>query len=338
MNKLAIAFIGLALSAITASAQIPDSDIANMLKACTIQYGTVTPEPPAGLLYPIWETETMTDTNTTASGLTNVVFVSNKSNIGAGYESWRAFDNVNSCWASTTLPPWIMYDCGVGNSNVCLEVTFDGRASFNVKSFTLSNSMDGVTWVSILTNGGPNDSYSKIWHTTTVNYGRYFKFTYTAGWGDNYARIYELNFSSSDYSTPVMTSDIAPSPYVSGADSTNGHPAWQAFDKDIGKGWASTSGTNHWISMDFNSNVVINAFTIIGIDTVTSITNYSFESSDDASAWNAIDTGSLDIAYTLRQQVRTNNNVTAYRYYRLRDASLATKPTQAWEVTFKHYK
>ena len=47
MNKLAIAFIGLALSAITASAQLPEQTIQWLKLASTIQYGTVTPPPPS---------------------------------------------------------------------------------------------------------------------------------------------------------------------------------------------------------------------------------------------------------------------------------------------------
>ncbi len=127
-----------------------------------------------------------------------------------------------------------------------------------------------------------------------------------------------------DIATPAMTANNAPSPFVAAASSIlAGSDAFRAFDRvyTTSTGWATaTNTTTGWLSMDFGTSVIIDAYTIFGGD-VQAINprNWTFEGSANNTTWTTLHTVTLGagIAASSSYSSGSISNPTAYRYYRI---------------------
>lgn len=337
MKKFLIACLSLFITTSIFAGQIPRKSTSRIMFAASKQYESVVV--PAGLLYPVWESATMTSASNPAP-----VKITDSGSVTVG-ASWWSFDRsrVGGLAGCTASPPWVTYDCGEGNSNVCLSFRYQGYVGYNVKTFALSNSMDGTTWVNILTNGAGATELNFARNVTTTNYGRYFKFVFLSSHGaDPYSRIYKLEYSSSDFYSPVMTASNSPSGVIS-ADSRLSDTwfPFYAFDSDKNSAWISGSKTSVWIKQDFGSNVVINGFCYVGIkDSGVNrvMSNYTFAASLDDTTYITQNTGTF--LNTNLAQIVTNSNTTAYRYFKLSSPNgwdTAREPGTS-DLVFKHYK
>ena len=125
-----------------------------------------------------------------------------------------------------------------------------------------------------------------------------------------------------DIATPQMTANNAPSPYVAAASTVAGtEQPWRAFDRSASTSWVTTGGiSTGWISMDFGSNVVIDAYTITGTGTqALNPRNWTFERSTDNINWVTLHTVTLPSAIAAGSSYSSGSigNTNAYRYYRV---------------------
>lgn len=115
---------------------------------------------------------------------------------------------------------------------------------------------------------------------------------------------------------------------VSARTATPGYEAWKAFntDLDYNNSWYATDAfTTTWLQVRFNSARVVRRYDV-------SSTNYSgptygsysprdwtFEGSNDGSAWTTLDSRTAQTAWAMPTQTRsyTFSNSTAYTYYRI---------------------
>jgi hypothetical protein len=120
--------------------------------------------------------------------------------------------------------------------------------------------------------------------------------------------------------TPQMSANNAPSPYVAAAsgvvDSTQ---PFQAFDRNTTTTLWATLGPSGWLSMDFGSSIIIDAYTIFGDDQIQNPRNWTFEGSNNNVSWDILQTVTLPSAIATNSTYSSGNigNVTAYRYYRI---------------------
>jgi hypothetical protein len=145
------------------------------------------------------------------------------------------------------------------------------------------------------------------------------------------------------WTSPVMTSDVLPSPYVTSASTTNAPAtvAWNAMDGSAGTYWESQTGvstTNQWFKLFVGTSKVC-------VDTLT-IKNYSngptdgyglhaftLQGCDDDSTWVDIYSGHCENDETV-QVYGSLSNVTSYLYYRLRcDSSYMATDLAIREIT-----
>ena len=141
------------------------------------------------------------------------------------------------------------------------------------------------------------------------------------------ATVNSLNNSARarDIATPAMTANNAPSPYVAAASTIQGasNDAFAAFNRvyTTSTGWTTaTNTTTGWLSMDFGTSVIIDAYTIFGGD-VQAINprNWTFEGSANNTTWTTLHTVTLGagIAASSSYSSGSISNPTAYRYYRI---------------------
>ena len=122
--------------------------------------------------------------------------------------------------------------------------------------------------------------------------------------------------------TPAMTANNAPSPYVAAASSVSGgNQPYFAFDRNTGTAtfWSTATATG-WISIDFGSSTIIDAYTIFGRNAQTvNPRNWTFEGSSNNSTWTVLQTVTLPSAIGASSSYSSGSigNITAYRYYRV---------------------
>jgi hypothetical protein len=124
---------------------------------------------------------------------------------------------------------------------------------------------------------------------------------------------------------PTMTSNNAPS----GIASTNSmfnfnYDAWYAFNKATSTGWVTASGlaTNAWLSYEFPTAKIVNAYTIQATDISSEITSavktWTFEGSNDGVAWDVLDTrANVPVWAVSERRYYGFNNSTLYKWYRV---------------------
>jgi hypothetical protein len=139
---------------------------------------------------------------------------------------------------------------------------------------------------------------------------------------DTNATVNSLNNSARarTIATPQMTANNAPSPYVAAASS--GSNPWQAFDRNTSTtGWLTpVSTTTGWLSIDFGSAIIIDAYTVFGSATQSfNARNWTFEGSSNNVSWTTLHTVTLPSAIPGNSSYSSGSisNPTAYRYYRI---------------------
>jgi hypothetical protein len=97
--------------------------------------------------------------------------------------------------------------------------------------------------------------------------------------------------TSTDYATPQMTSDTAPSPYVVSYSSIySGYPGWTAFNRNTGDFWHSASGLPVWLAIDLGYRRLINKYRIAQRVGYHIPQNWTFQGSNDGSVWTTLHT------------------------------------------------
>jgi hypothetical protein len=182
-----------------------------------------------------------------------------------------------------------------------------------------------VRW---LISGGGNFSSTSVWNDGTLlgiptTGDDVFSNSFTVAMDTN-ATVNSLNNTARarDIATPAMTANNAPSPYVAAASSTDGaNTPWRAFDRSTATGWQTAAATaTGWLSMDFGSSVIIDAYTVFGSATQTfNARNWTFEGSSNNVSWTTLHTVTLPSAIGANSSYSsgTISNPTAYRYYRI---------------------
>ena len=125
-----------------------------------------------------------------------------------------------------------------------------------------------------------------------------------------------------DIATPAMTSNNAPSPFVAAASSQSGGQPFQAFDRNYTglNFWQAAASVPQWISIDFGTSIIIDAYTIFGtITQAANPRNWTFEGSNNNSTWTVLHTVTLPSAIASSSSYSSGSisNPTAYRYYRI---------------------
>ncbi|MFA5172751.1 MAG: discoidin domain-containing protein [Sulfuriferula sp.] len=339
MKRIAVIFF---FALVSCSLAGPVQHIKNMLKARrALKQTTATSQ---GMVYPAWESATMTASNTPSP-----VNVSASSQYDASYVGWKAFDqSLGSRWQTgngVNYPHWLLYDCGENNSNVMVMFTFNPYAAQGLKNFTIDYSQDNSTWVTGVLNTVSDATWVCLTNADPLAFYRYFKISGLTGFANN-ATIYEMTFSSADYENPQMAATNNPAIYNIACDGiiNSAYDAWYAFNKMPNTGeanhwWNTGSGAfPHWISFMFETNTVINGFTLMQY-TGRGMSNIEFQASLDYSTWV---TCSTHVAYdTTALLTYTNGNTTAYKYYKLygtNGVDMANKNWGIWEIKLKHYR
>ena len=128
-------------------------------------------------------------------------------------------------------------------------------------------------------------------------------------------------FTGSSLLSPVMTSDTTPSPYVvSASQELGGYPASAAFDNNLGTDWLTSTSPTGTIEIDMSSATSINYYTIAPshLTTAASPENWTFQGSNDNSAWSTLDTESGVTNWVASvPEIFKLGSTYSYRYYRL---------------------
>ena len=121
-----------------------------------------------------------------------------------------------------------------------------------------------------------------------------------------------------DIATPAMTSNNTPSPFVAAAsgvvDSTQ---PFQAFDRNTTTTLWATIGPSGWLSMDFGSSIIIDAYTIFGDSDIQNPRNWTFEGSNNNVSWDILQTVTLPSAIATNSTYSSGNilTLTHLNYY-----------------------
>jgi hypothetical protein len=182
-----------------------------------------------------------------------------------------------------------------------------------------------VRW---LISGGGNFSSTSVWNDGTLlgiptTGDDVFTNGFTVNMDTN-ATVNSLNNSARarDIATPQMTANNAPSPYVAAASSVDGsNLPWRAFDRSTATFWqTAATNTTGWLSMDFGSSIIIDAYTVFGSGTQSfNARNWTFEGSSNNVSWTTLHTVALPSAIGSSSSYSSGSilNITSYRYYRI---------------------
>lgn len=293
--------------------------------------------PFTGMQYPAFETVKMT-----ANNLPNpVVSSSDSETFGA---AWQAYDRVSaSSWSTAgpnDTPYFNQYDLGLNNSAAVsrLYVNFyiaDNRIASN---FNVMASMNGTNYTTLLTSTFANTGKQSILLSNTEYY-RFYKLNllsyYRLNW---YHTVYDIEWSSADFDGAIATASNAPNPYIFSADAEDASQnAWKAFDRDNITYWQSSAGFPHFLKINYGSNVVINGFVYRIYGQGYGFKDYVFAGSTDDNTYKTLTTGQF-ANVTDTYILVTNNNTTAYQYYKLSATNGWGAITTCYEWTPKHYK
>ena len=295
-------------------------------------------------LYPVFESVSET-------ALDTPIVVTVDSEYASIYAGWEVFDqDLQTRWAGgdgSSYPHWLKYDCGAGVSNVWQTITLTpfvyAGDPYGFSNLTVDTSMDNITW----TVGGTHVAagiWSCITNTDTPVYARYIRVAGTVGQQAGMSYM-EMSMSSADYESPRMTASNSPSPYNVSCDSifNSDYDCYFAHDKrvifyDGYGGFFSTSGSTwpHWIAFDFGTNTIINGFTLLPY-TDRNFKNFECWGSLDNNTWVTLSAHTATSSNL--KQTFTNNNVTAYRWYKLYGtAGYDATSLGIRELVWKHYR
>jgi len=265
------------------------------------------------------------------------------------YEPSQAFDSSNSTgWypgPPFTVGDWLKIDLRepifISKYKIKSEQKTDPPTAFP-KDFVLEGSTDNVNWSSI------NSQTNVVWSGTLEEKTftlpsnsavyRYFRLVVN----DVQAIITEEVFppnqisdtspnittASRSQSLPnilPMTSNILPAPYIALASSeyNASYPAWKAFDYKNSDGlpWQSATTSSGWLRQYVGSPIPVNRYGITNgnfNDPPQSPRTWTFEGSNDGTAWTILDTRTNETAWTQNEtRYYSFNNNLKFSYYRI---------------------
>ena len=138
--------------------------------------------------------------------------------------------------------------------------------------------------------------------------------------------------------TPLMTANNAPSPYVAAASSQSGGQPFLAFDRNYTSAtnfWQAAAGVPQWLSIDFGSSIIIDAYTVFGTSNqVANPRNWTFEGSNNNVSWTTLHTVTLPAAIAGGSSYSSGSisNLNAYRYYRINVSLTGGNPPAITEL------
>lgn len=151
-------------------------------------------------------------------------------------------------------------------------------------------------------------------------------YNFFGGDGINTFKVYdnEIQPEINDV-TPIMVSNISPTPYKITASSFYGsvQEPWRAFDTNSQTYWLTSNGnTTGWIKLDFGSKQSMNMFVIRSMGPQTSSVDvmpkdYELYGSNDDITYNKLYEVKDKIWIHNEEKVHTLENIVNYRYYRL---------------------
>ncbi len=133
-----------------------------------------------------------------------------------------------------------------------------------------------------------------------------------------------LAFATVELAPHDLTSDTSHPPYVSSASSFfAGLPAWKAFD-GLANYWLGTGMGVDWLKLDLGAGIQasLSSYQVtvnIIPEPLRAPKNWTFEGSNDDSAWTVVDTQTNQLAWT-SGETRTytlGSPSAAFRYYRI---------------------
>lgn len=264
------------------------------------------------------------------------------------YYPYYCFDNNRSTfWASAinTNPHQIVIYLG---SPRTARSFFAYNYYHNFKDFTFDGSNNGADWTTLL-NGTASDSERQVWLLTSYGSYSYYRLRATSYYSI-LMQMYALEISSAVWQSPVMTSATTPTGMVT-ADSylESGLAPYLAMDriKNVKSSrWQSdTVVYPHWIQYQPQTSMVINGFSYYGCyisGAERGFSNYFFQASQNGIDWTTLDSGVMASGVSENECKRTNatnNNTTAYAYYRLYSTvGYVNNQALVTDVEWKSYK
>gem|GEM_PF-2416867 len=250
---------------------------------------------------------------------------------GGGAEATAA----QAVTADTTLTAWgktVKVDAGSSNVTITLPApaNFTGQTITVVKTDNSSNVVRVVTPSGSIGNTSGQTSlylYSRDESVMLRSDGTNVQIAAdnrgSVGQGKSYM---EAKMSNQTVPIITMTSNNAPSPYVTSASSEYNatYAAWRAFQRSAGGGsnneWATASAiSNFWAKIDMNSAYLATAAIMRCRSSNECPSNWRIEGSNDNSVWTTLYSNSGTMSTTA-----TTVNFTAsgtYRYYRMYSVS-----------------
>ena len=236
------------------------------------------------------------------------------------YLAYKAFDGASSGWLSASAlgVGWLKLDYGQGVTKTIRQYSIDMTGADKAqapKNFTFQGSNDGTAWTTLDTRSNEttwaNNEVRNYAFENTTPY-RFYRLNITGSNATNYVGVGELRMYES--SGPIVS---ASSVY----DSTGTYLAYKAFDGTTGR-WLSSATTTGWLRFDLGQGVskIVRKYTVgmAGSGAGNAPKNFTFQGSNDGTAWTTLDTRSNEISWS-NNEVRNYafDNTTAYRQYRL---------------------
>lgn len=257
------------------------------------------------------------------SGAYGVAF--SNENLGT---AWKAFDHilVDSLWTSS-LPAWLQFEFGNDVRKVAkYKITGSSSASTMAPSaWEFQGTSNGTDWVTIDTQTGVAfaDSETKEFIVATPAYYKAYKIVITeAALGSSANTVieelemYEVVINYSANIIPEMFGYDTPSGVVTA--SSEGSPAWNAFDYDPIATWISSSTEMpQWLGYQFtDGQKTITKYTISSSGD-NAPRDWEFQGSNDGTEWTMVDSKNFYFTGNFQHKEFVASNPGSYSYYRL---------------------
>jgi len=265
-------------------------------------------------------------------------FVISASSEFATLQKWRAFDGgvgTGQYWIGTGGGvDYLQVDLGSGNARLlgsyAIQVNTVPEANRAPKDFTLKGSNNGSDWTVLDTQTSQTGWTSGQTRTFTISSPtteyRYYRLDITANNGDaTYTQVGEfylyLAAPADEFAPHAMTTDSAPSPYVSSASTYQaGSNPYQAFN-GLTTGWLGNNGGADWVQIDLGAG---NVFLIEQYQVQSGFSgaarapkDWTLKGSNNGSSWTTLDTRTNETGWgTFDLRAYTVTGAAAYRYFR----------------------
>jgi hypothetical protein len=127
-------------------------------------------------------------------------------------------------------------------------------------------------------------------------------------------------------SIPQMSSNTTPSGAAAASSVNGANPAWQAFDRNTGTVWQSSSVNAAWLSYQFPTGKIIKRYGFFShSNNAQNIRTWTFQGSNDGSTWTTLDTQTNFVTgVSTFFSFDISTNTTSYTYYRINITAVQT--------------